>query len=102
MSEDHYPTKTMEALDMGFTENFSMMLSLIGTAIGIATVSVKAISLWVEDRKSRKIHISHGGLDLTIEGSMSEKEIEDKISIFSGVLKTLDPSSMEILVKDDA
>ena len=72
-------------------DNVAMIVSIVGAAIGVTTVGIKGIQLWIDDRKSRKIKIKVKDTEMEISGALSEQEIEDKIRIFhkfrTGIIK---------------
>jgi hypothetical protein len=81
-------------------ENVAMIVSLVSAAIGAGTVAVKAIQLWVDERKSRKIKIKCKDIELEISGAVSEKEILKKLEMFNKIEEKVKKEEVEIILID--
>jgi hypothetical protein len=74
----------------------TLVASILSGAVG--TYSISAIKLWLEERRSREIHIRHGDLEVTIKGALSERQIKQQLKLFRDLKKQLEERSIQIEV----
>lgn len=81
------------------SENIEVTVKVISASTAIAATSIKAISLWIEERKARKIRVKYKDTELELSGSMSKEKIIEAIEIFSNINKKINEA--ELLVEID-
>lgn len=59
------------------------------------------VKLWVADRKERRIKLRKGNIELELQGSMSQKEIQQKIRLFQELTKDEKSDEIKIIVPPD-
>ncbi len=79
----------------------------IGEVVTAATVMLSAaggmkmllemVKLWVEERKERRIKLKRGDIELEIQGSMSKREIQQKLELFQELTKGAKESDIKII-----
>jgi hypothetical protein len=74
---------------------------LVSSIIGITTVTIKGIKLWIDERASRKIKIKHKDFELEIQGGISEKELRKQLSIAKEIKEELDRDNVKIIITND-
>ncbi len=79
-------------------ENVTMLVSLIGAAVGVTTTAIKGIQLWVEERKSRKIRVRYRDLEVEIVGRQTEADLASKLAVFESLNERLIEDEVEIEV----
>jgi len=73
-------------------------LSSIATGIGLVcsaggtALLVDTIKTWVERKKGRRIRIKRGDVEVEIEGSVTQQELEQLIDMFNKHFKKIDSS----------
>ncbi len=80
--------------------NITTIIAIISAAIGIATTTIKAIQLWIDDRKSRRIRIKYKDIEVEISGPVSKEEIFKKIEIFTAFKEKIEKEDVEIILID--
>lgn len=68
------------------------------SAVGGMKVLLEMAKLWVEDRKQRRIKLRKGDIELELEGSMSQSEIQRKIKLFQELAKDDKGNDIKIIV----
>ena len=81
-------------------ENIAIIISFVTAAIGITSTVIKAIKLWVGDRKSWKIRIKYHDLEIELSGAMSEKDIENRFSLFERLREKIKEDEVKIIISE--
>ncbi|WP_417914512.1 hypothetical protein [Candidatus Electronema sp. JM] len=81
-------------------ENVSIAVSLIGAAVGAGTVAVKAMQLWIDERKSRKVKIKYKDIEIEVSGVVSEKELSRQLNLFKKIEEEIEKEKVEIVLVD--
>jgi hypothetical protein len=71
--------------------------AILSTAGGMKML-LEMVKLWVESRKERRIKLKTGDIELELQGSMSQKEIQSKIQLFRELTKDAKESDVKIIV----
>ncbi len=59
------------------------LVPIITASIGVAGIAIKGLQVWLEERKSRKIKIRKGDVEIELNGKLSDEEIYQKLEIFN-------------------
>src|SRR5436309_15317851 len=62
-------------------------VTTILSAAGGMKMLLEMVKLWVEDRRERRIKLKRGDIELEIQGSMSKREIQQKLELFQELTK---------------
>lgn len=82
-------------------DNITILTALVSSIIGITTVTIKGIKLWIDDRASRKIKIKHKDFELEIQGGVSEKELRKLLSVAKETKEKLNRDNVQIIITND-
>ena len=82
-------------------DNIEILTVLIGSAIGITTVTIQGIKLWLDERASRKIKIRHKDFEVEIQGAISEKAMRKTLEMAMEIREALNKDNVQIIVSDD-
>ena len=82
------------------SDNITILTALVSSIIGITTVAIKGIKLWVDERASRKIKIRHKDLEVEIQGGIGEEELRERLSIFKEIKGELSSDNVKIIIDD--
>lgn len=82
-------------------DNITILTALVSSIIGITTVTIKGIKLWVDERASRKIKIKHKDFELEIQGGVSEDELRERLSIAKEIKDELNRDNVKIIISND-
>jgi hypothetical protein len=86
-------------------DNVSIILSYIGAAIGIGTTvgnfAIKAIKLWMDERKSRKIKIKYQDIEVELSGAISQDAIHKILYVFNKIGGKIRKEDVDITLLDD-
>lgn len=82
-------------------ENITIIISIITAGIGVAATTIKAIHVWVDERKSRKIRIKYRDVEMEISGAISEDEIYKKLQIFNQFRHKIKKDEVEIILLEE-
>jgi hypothetical protein len=82
-------------------DNITILTALVSSAIGVTTVAIKGIKLWLDERASRKIRIKYKDFEVELQGSISEKEMRERLSMVKEIKGELDKSDMLIILPND-
>lgn len=82
-------------------DNITILTALVSSIIGITTVTIKGIKLWVDERASRKIRIKYKDLELELQGGVSEDELRERLSIFKEIKDELNRDNVKIIISND-
>jgi biopolymer transport protein ExbD len=74
--------KSIRRVEQEVPHNISDLLKVALPTAGAAKLVIELIRSWVKDREGRKIKIKSGDYELEIEGGVSNKQIEDRLSQF--------------------
>lgn len=102
--KSYAPSKLSKSASVGslFTpDNITTLTALISAAVGITTVAIKGIKLWLDERASRKIKIKHKDFEIEIHGAMNEKDIRKRLDIVKKIRDELNRDNVEIIVSND-
>jgi hypothetical protein len=106
MDDKEHPPKQKDQPSLGVSEffaagNIEILISIISASVGITTATIKGISLWIEERKSRRIKVKYKDAEIEIAGGMSNEKIEEVLEIFSNFYEEkLDEGRVKIIVDD--
>lgn len=93
-------TGVCSCAEMFTPENITALVSLVSISLGLATTSIKALKLWIDDRKNRKIKLRHKEYEIEISGGISQKEISEKLRLFKSAINDIRDDEVEIIVID--
>jgi hypothetical protein len=62
-------------------EAVTIITAMLSAAGGMKML-LEMVKLWIEARKERRIKLKRGDIELEIQGSMSEKEIQESLELF--------------------
>ena len=90
------------SIDFITPDNVAMLVSVVTATIGIATTTIKAVQLWVDARKSRKIKIKYETIELELQGDISNEEIKEKLEIFNDFQESIYLHKLQVpAIEDD-
>lgn len=72
------------------------IVAAVSAATGIATVAVKGIQLWIEERKSRSIKVRRGDYEIEIHGAVSEEQLRRQLELFAEYESSEGPLEIEV------
>lgn len=87
-----------EGISIVNSDNVTILVSLIGAAIGVTTTAINGIKLWVDERKTRRLKVKYQDIELEIYGTMSESEIKKQLEIFHTLKDDLKKDDVKIIV----
>ena len=86
-------------------DNVSIIISYIGAAIGIGTTvgnfALKAIKIWMDERKSRKIKIKYQDIEVELSGAISQDAIHKILYVFNKIKGKIRKEDVDITLSDD-
>lgn len=75
-----------------------LVVSMVTGAVG--TYALNILKLWLEARKSREIRIKYEGLEVTVKGPITERQIEQQLKIFSKYKERFDRKKLSVEISD--
>ena len=93
--------QVLSAIELATGENIGALVGWISASLSIATITIKGIGLWIDERKSRKITITYGQFSVTIQGGMSIESIEEKITLIARTAQDLNREDVRIDVQEN-
>jgi hypothetical protein len=77
-------------------ELITVITAMLSAAGGMKML-LEMVKLWVEERKERRIKLKRGDIELEIQGSMSKREIQQKLELFQELTKDAKESDIKII-----
>lgn len=87
----------MQSKGLVVGEFVTVVTAMLSAAGGMKMI-LEMVKLWVEERKERRIKLKRGDIELELQGSMSQKEIQQKVELFRELIKDAKESDIEIIV----
>jgi hypothetical protein len=86
-----------DAETRGIVEVVTAVTAVLSAAGGMKMI-LEMVKLWIEQRKERRIKLKRGDIELELQGSMSQKELEQKIELFRELTREANETEIKIIV----
>src|SRR2546423_91624 len=81
----------------GVEELITVATAMLSAAGGMKML-LEMVKLWVEERKERRIKLKRGDIEIEVQGSMSKREIQQKLELFRELAKGVKENDIKIIV----
>ena len=93
---------SMGVSDFIAPENVKIIVAIISASVGITTATIKAFSLWIAEKQSRKVKLEYKDTKLEVNGGMPFEQIKELLELYANLHKEkIKEEEVKLTIKED-